>query len=146
MIANLAKINLFRNQSKLYSNKVRLASETTSTVIATEEDEEGNPVSTGTPEVIITLSTHWEGLGSIQYVRPRIQKAIAAENQGMVEDPISLVAYLPYEAMPEESMMVVDVDGVVGSAGRAYIQSRKPANVGGLAVYWELYLGLGVND
>lgn len=146
MIANLAKINLTRNQHKLYSNRIRLASESTSTVIVSEDDGEGNMVSTGTPEVVITLTNHWEGLGSIQYVRPRIQKAIAAENQGMVEDPISLVAYLPYDALPEESMMVVDVDGVVGSAGRAYIQSRKPANVGGLNVYWELYLGLGVND
>lgn len=145
MFPTLARINLIRNQSKLYMNNVRLLSEQTVTSLVTEE-EEYETYSTGTPIVTTTLATHWEGKGSIQYVRPRIQKAIASENQGMVEDPISLVAYLPYEAKPEESMMVIDIDGVVGAAGRAYLQSRKPANVGGLNVYWELYLGLGVND
>jgi hypothetical protein len=135
MFPTLAKVNLIRNQSKLYVNNVRLAAETTVTTLVS-----------GTPVVTTSFVTHWEGRGSIQYVRPRIQKAIASENQGMVEDPISLVAYLPYDAMPEESMMVIDLDGTVGEVGRAYIQSRKPANVGGLNVYWELYLGLGVND
>jgi hypothetical protein len=145
MFPTLARVNLIRNQSKLYINRVRLAAETTVTSIEMVEVD-GEMVSTGTPIVTTTFATHWEGKGSIQYVRPRIQKAIASENQGMVEDPISLVAYLPYDAMPEESMMVIDLDGTVGDPGRAYIQSRKPANVGGLNVYWELYLGLGVND
>ena len=63
-----------------------------------------------------------------------------------MEDPVSLVCYLPVEAQPDESMLVVDVDGVVGEAGQRYHQSRKPANVGGANVYWELYLGLASND
>jgi hypothetical protein len=146
MFPSLARSVLMRNQSRLYFNRVRLASEQTITSIEMVDDGEGNLVSSGTPIVTVTFSTHWEGKGSIQYVRPRIQKAIASENQGMVEDPISLVAYLPYDSFPEDSMMVIDIDGVVGSPGRAYAQSRKPANVGGLNVYWELYLGLGVND
>jgi hypothetical protein len=135
MFATLARVNLLRNQSRLYSNRVQLAREET---ISEVED--------GTPVVTTTLVPHWTGMGSIQYVRPRIQKAIASENQGMMEDPISLVAYVPYDAQPDDSMMIIDVDGVVGTAGRSYIQSRKPANVGGLNVYWEIYLGLGVND
>lgn len=145
MFPSLARSILLRNQSRLYFNRVRLVSEQTVTSMEMVEVD-GVMVSSGTPITTTTLVTHWEGMGSIQYVRPRIQKAIASENQGMVEDPISLVAYLPYEASPEDSMTVIDIDGTVGQPGRAYAQSRKPANVGGLNVYWELYLGLGVND
>ena len=134
MFPELLKVQMQKNQYKLYTNSLRLISESTQTTLVN-----------GTPEVVTTESTHWEGLGSLQYVRPRIQKSIADENQGTMEDPVSIVCYLPQEAEPDESMLLVDVDGVIGPSGQKYFQSRKPANVGGVGVYWELYLGLGVN-
>lgn len=134
MFVTLLMKNMLKNQSKLYSNNLRLVSQQVSTT-----------VSNGMPVTNIVESTHWEGLGSIQYVRPRIQKSIASENAGMMEDPISVVCYLPIDAYPTDSMVVVDVDGIVGEAGTAYSQSRAPANVGGANVYWELYIGGPVN-
>lgn len=134
MFPNLLVNILEKNQSKLYSNNLALVTENTTTV-----------VENGTPKTETTTATYWSGKGSVQYVRPRIQKSIADENTGTMEDPVSIVAYLPYEAAPNESMFLVDVDGVIGEAGQRYPQSRKPANVGGVSVFWELYLGLGVN-
>jgi hypothetical protein len=145
MFPSLARANLLRNQYKLFFNQLKLISEQTVTSMEMIDDGEGNMVSSGTPIITKTFVTHWEGKGSIQYVRPRIQKAIASENQGTIEDAISLVAYIPYESSPIESMMLIDVDGAAGNPGRAYAQTRRPANVGGLDVYWELYLGLGAN-
>lgn len=134
MFPQLLKTQLTQNQSKLYSNRLRLVSESTETVLVN-----------GTPEVVVTQTTHWEGLGSLQYVRPRIQKALADPNQGLMEDPVSVVCYVPYEALPTEGMVLIDLDGVLSDANQAYPQSRKPANVGGVSVYWELYLGLPSN-
>lgn len=134
MMVDALRRQMLGNQSVLYSNNVQLISESTSTVI-----------SNGLPKEIVTQSTHWSGLGSIQYVRPRIQKSIADENQGTMEDPVSIVCYLPVDASPSEGMLVVDVDGVIGPAGERYVQSRRPANVGGASVYWELYLGMASN-
>jgi len=42
-------------------------------------------------------------------------------------------------------MALVDIEGVTGEANLTYRQSRRPANVGGINVYWELYLGLPSN-
>lgn len=134
MFPNLLKSNLVPNQHKLYSNNIRLVSETVSVTLQN-----------GTPESVVTQTTHWQGLGSIQYVRPRIQKAFGDENGGTIEDPISMIVYVPYEAMPNEGMVMVDVDGALGVPGQSYRQSRRPANVGGLSVYWEMYLGLPSN-
>lgn len=134
MFPEMLRRQMSQNQYKLYDNSVSLVTESTSVVL-----------SSGTPVEQVAESTHWSGKGSIQYVRPRIQKSIADEYAGTMEDPVSLVCYLPLEAEPDESMLVVDVDGVVGPAGQRYPQSRKPANVGGAGVYWELYLGLAVN-
>ena len=135
MFPQLLRTQLIRNQSKLYMNSLRLVSESTVTTLVN-----------GTPETTTTQATHWEGLGSLQYVRPRIQKSMADVNQGTMEDPVSIVCYLPHVAEPTEGMVVVDLDGVLGDANQAYPQSRMPANVGGVSVYWELYLGLPSND
>jgi hypothetical protein len=132
---SLLRSQLLNNQSKLYYNNLRLVSESTSVSIVN-----------GTPESTVVSTTHWEGKGSLQYVRPRIQKSMADEYQGTMEDPVSVVCYLPYDALPDESMVLVDLDGVLGAPNQTYVQSRKPANVGGVNVYWELYLGLAVND
>ena len=134
MFPNLLKYILKDNQSKLYVNDISLVTEATTTTVVS-----------GTPTTSTVESTHWTGKGSIQYVRPRIQKSIASENAGTMEDPISAVAYVPYEAMPTESMVIVDLDGVLGEVGQRYQQSRPPANVGGVNVYWECYLGSSVN-
>lgn len=134
MFPALAKAQLKRHQGSLYTNTVKLVSEETSMTLVD-----------GTPQEDVTQTVHWEGKGSIQYVRPRIQKAIADEHAGTMEDNITIVCYLPYNAAPTEGMMVVDVDGVAGKAGAYYPQSRAPANVGGLNVYWELYIGATVN-
>lgn len=134
MFVTLLQKNILKNQEKLYSNNLRLVSQSMTTT-----------VSNGMPVTNIAETTHWEGLGSIQYVRPRIQKSIASENAGMMEDPVSVVCYLPYEASPTEAMVIVDVDGIIGEAGTNYTQSRAPANVGGANVYWELYIGGPVN-
>lgn len=134
MFPEMLRRQLKQHQYKLFDNSVSLVTETT-----------GMTLVNGTPTEGVTESTYWEGKGSIQYVRPRIQKSIADENMGTMEDPVSLVCYVPIEAEPDESMLVVDVDGVVGPAGQRYPQSRKPANVGGANVYWEMYLGLAVN-
>lgn len=123
-----------QSQSKLYSNRLRLVSESATTTLVD-----------GTPELVVTQTMHWEGLGSLQYVRPRIQKSLADPNQGTLEDPVSVVCYVPYDALPSEGMTLIDLDGVLSDAGQAYPQSRKPANVGGVSVYWELYLGLPSN-
>lgn len=134
MLVNALRAQMLNNQSMLYSNQLKLISESTSTVI-----------SNGLPTEVVTESVHWSGLGSIQYERPRIQKSIADENQGTMEDPITIVCYVPFDAEPGESMMVVDVDGAIGPANQRYSQSRRPANVGGASVYWEVYLGLPSN-
>lgn len=134
MLVDALRRQMLNNQSMLYSNSVQLISESTSIAM-----------SAGLPREVVTQTTHWSGLGSIQYVRPRIQKSIADENQGTMEDPVSIVCYLPFESQPSESMLVVDVDGVIGAAGQRYQQSRRPANVGGASVYWELYLGMASN-
>jgi hypothetical protein len=134
MFPNLLRGVLRLNQEKLYDNRLRLVSEQTVTTLVS-----------GTPQVTTTQSTHWEGYGSIQYVRLRIQKAFGDENAGTIEDPISVVAYLPYDALPNEGMALVDIEGVTGEANLTYRQSRRPANVGGINVYWELYLGLPSN-
>lgn len=134
MFPRLLQNNLLHNQSKLYVNQLQLMTESSSTTLIN-----------GTPETTVTQTQHWAGYGSIQYVRPRIQKSVADEYGGTMEDPISLVAYVPYEAMPTEGMVVIDVDGVIDGAGKGYRQSRKPANVGGADVYWEVYLGLEAN-
>lgn len=134
MFPNLLVNMLEKNQSKLYTNRLELVSESTTTV-----------VENGTPKTVTTPASHWSGVGSLQYVRPRIQKSIADENAGTMEDPISIVAYVPFDANPDESMFLVDVDGSLGVPGERYAQSRRPANVGGVGVYWELYLGFGVN-
>ena len=125
---------LGRSQKLLYANLVKLITESTTTTVVA-----------GTPSTSVVETILWSGMGSLQYVRPRIQKSIADEHGGTMEDPFSAVAYLPYEAMPDESMLVVDVGGALGSVGERYHQSRRPANVGGVSVYWELYLGLGAN-
>lgn len=135
MFPRLLQTQLLANQSKLYVNRLRLVSESTVTSVVN-----------GTPQTTTVQTTHWEGLGSLQYVRPRIQKSMADEYGGTMEDPVSVVGYLPIEAAPTEAMMLIDLDGILGSANQAYPQSRKPANVGGVSVYWELYLGLPVND
>lgn len=134
MFPNALVNQLKKNQYRLYSNLVSLVTETTTTTVVN-----------GTPTSSVVESVQWSGKGSIQYVRPRIQKSIADEHAGTMEDSISAVAYLPYEAMPDESMLLVDTDGVLGDPGQRYEQSRKPANVGGVNVYWEVYLGQGVN-
>lgn len=134
MFPNALVNQLRTNQYRLYTNRIALVTETTTTTVVN-----------GTPQTNVTESVHWEGKGSIQYVRPRIQKSIADENAGTMEDPISAVAYIPYEALPNEAMLLVDVDGVLGEPGSRYEQSRVPANVGGVSVYWEVYLGQGVN-
>ena len=135
MFPNLLRSLMQQNQHKLYVNRLRLVNELTETVLIN-----------GTPSIQVTQTTHWEGRGSLQYVRPRIQKAFANEYQGTMEDPVSVVCYLPNEALPDESMVLIDLDGILGTTNQAYQQSRKPANVGGLSVYWELYLGLSAND
>jgi len=135
MFPEMLRRQLGQNQYKLYDNNVSLVTESTSVSLSS-----GTPVE----ETMELLS--WSGKGSIQYVRPRIQKSIADENAGIMEDAVSLVCYVPFEAAPDESMLVVDVDGVIGTPGQRYPQSRKPANVGGANIYWELYLGLAVND
>lgn len=134
MFPNALVNQLRTNQYRLYTNRVSLVTEDTTTTVVS-----------GTPTISTVETVHWTGKGSIQYVRPRIQKSIADEHAGTMEDPISVVAYLPAEATPDESMLLVDVDGVLGEPGKRYEQSRKPANVGGVSVYWELYLGQGVN-
>lgn len=135
MFPNALRAQLTANMSRLFENNIQLISESTQISLAN-----------GTPEETVTQSVHWEGKGSIQYERPRIQKSIADEYQGTMEDPVTIVCYLPFSAAPDESMLVVDVDGAAsGVAGQRLMQSRKPANVGGNNSYWELYLGLGVN-
>ena len=134
MFTQLARAQLQRNQFQLYDNNVRLVSESTSMSIVN-----------GTPQEVTTQTVHWEGKGSIQYVRPRIQKAVASETGGTMEDNITIVCYVPHDALPSEGMKVVDVDGVAGNPGSVYSQSRAPANVGGLSVYWELYIGATAN-
>jgi hypothetical protein len=134
VIPSLLKANLRFNQYNLYSNRLRLVSESTSVVLVD-----------GTPESVVSQVVHWEGVGSMQYVRPRIQKAFADLNAGLMEDPISIMAFVPFEAMPDEGMILVDVDGAIGVPGLSYRQSRKPANTGGVGVFWELYLGLPSN-
>jgi hypothetical protein len=99
----------------------------------------------GTPVLQESWETYWEGIGSIQYLRPRTQRSVPSISAGIAEDPVTVLVYLPFEAMPSEDMRVVDVDGVVGEAGNALRQSRQPANVGGLDVYWEVYLGKPTN-
>lgn len=135
MFPNLLKSQLKQNQHRLYSNNLKLISESAETTVVN-----------GVPRETVTETEHWSGKGSLQYVRPRIQKAIAGEYAGTMEDPISIVCYVPFEAEPNESMTLVDVDGVTGPPGSYLLQSRKPANVGGLSVYWELYLGRVSND
>lgn len=135
MFPNLLRSQMLQNQKKLYVNNLRLVTESTTMELVY-----------GTPQQTTTQTTHWEGKGSLQYVRPRIQKAFADEYQGTMEDPVSIVCYLPNEAAPDESMVLIDLDGVLGLPNQAYQQSRKPANVGGVSVYWELYLGLPPND
>lgn len=134
MFPSLARSQLKSRMGMLFDNTVRLVSESTSMTLVN-----------GTPQESVTQTVHWEGQGSIQYVRPRIQKAFADETAGTMEDNITIVCYLPYEAQPTEGMMVVDVDGVAGRVGAYYPQSRAPANVGGLSVYWELYIGAVAN-
>jgi hypothetical protein len=134
MIPSLARGFITRNQPKLFSNRLRLVNESSTMTLVS-----------GTPIMSTTQTTHWEGYGSIQYVRPRIQKAFGDENQGTIEDPISVIVHLPYEALPTEGMVVVDIDGVTGEVGLSYRQSRRPANVAGINTSWELYLGLPSN-
>jgi hypothetical protein len=125
---------MINNQRKLYSNRVSLVIETHGITIVN-----GTPVEGGSDSVV------WSGLGSIRYVRPRIQKSDPGDNVGMFEDPVSVIVYLPVEANPTEEMVVVDVDGVLGEPGLKLRQIRKPANVAGVSVNWELYLGVPTN-
>jgi hypothetical protein len=134
MFPALARRQLLANQSLLFENEIRLVSESVVTLLVQ-----------GTPELVTTEVVHWVGLGSVQYIRPRIQKPLASENSGIYDDPIAGVVYVPYDAAPNESMIVIDVDGAFGSPGGRYRQSRKPANVGGLDVYWECYVGAPSN-
>lgn len=134
MFPDLLKNQMLGNQKLLYDNNVKLVSISVSMSLVN-----------GTPSQSTSETEHWSGKGSIQYVRPRIQKSIASETAGMVEDPIAIVCYLPYEAMPDEGMILVDEDGATGIEGVRMKQIQKPANVGGLNVYWELYLGAPVN-
>lgn len=135
MLPNLLYNQLIKNQNLLYSNNIKLISKTISISLVA-----------GTPQEVVSETEHWSGKGSIQYVRPRIQKSIADEMAGTMEDPVAIVCYLPYDAMPNEGMSVVDVDGVLGKVDSYLIQSRVPANVGGVNVYWEVYIGEAVND
>lgn len=134
MFPNLLRKQMLDNQTLLYDNNVKLISVSVSSGLVN-----------GTPTQTTSETEHWSGKGSIQYVRPRIQKSIASETAGLVEDPIAIVCYLPYESMPTEGMVVVDEDGATGIVGVRMKQIQKPANVGGLNVYWELYLGAPVN-
>lgn len=135
MFPQILRNQLTANISRLFENDIQLLSESTQISLVN-----------GTPQEVITQTVHWEGKGSIQYERPRIQKSIADEYQGTMEDPVTIVCYLPFDAAPDESMIVVDVDGAAsGVPGHKLMQSRKPANVGGNNSYWEVYLGLGVN-
>jgi len=124
-----------RNLTQLMSNSVTLEA----------PGPTGVTLVNGTPMEEQTLVAHWVGKGSIQYVRPRIQKAFADEMGGTMEDPVGAVVYLPYESLPEANMMIVDTDGILGDIGAKYVQSREPANVGGASVYWECYIGKQVN-
>jgi len=134
MFPELLRKQMANNQYLLFDNQVKLVSKERTTGLVN-----------GTPTDTVVETEHWVGPGSIQYVRPRIQKSIADENAGTMEDPVAVVCYVPYEAMPDESMTVVDVDGALGVEGAYLVQSRVPANVGGLNVYWELYIGEAVN-
>lgn len=134
MFPELLRKQMLNNQYLLFDNQVKLVTK-----------EKTMQLVNGTPSDSVVEAEHWVGAGSIQYVRPRIQKSIADENAGTMEDSVAVVCYVPFEAMPDESMSVVDVDGVLGTPGAYLVQSRVPANVGGLGVYWELYIGEAVN-
>jgi len=100
----------------------------------------------GTPTHTTQETVQWEGMGSIQYVRSEALKGFADERGGTAEQPTAIECFLPYEAMPDEGMAVVDVDGVLGTVGAYLTQNRAPANVGGADVHWQLYLGESGND
>ncbi len=129
-LPHAAKALLIRGSTLLMSDQVELVTIATVRVLVD-----------GTPQETPTPTTVWTGLGSIQYNRPRIQKPFADFNAEQWEDPITAVVYLPNDAAPTKEMFVKDVDGRLGTVNALYPQSRKPANVGGVGVYFELYLG-----
>jgi len=131
----ILKSTVAANQERFMVNNVKLVERSASTTLVN-----------GTPQIVESDELHWVGKGSLQYVRPTGNNLMKGEESGVVEGPVSFVAYVPYEALPDEGMMLVDVDGVFGRADAYYRQMMPPSNVGGLDTQWELYLGIGTND
>jgi hypothetical protein len=132
---DILRQNMVKYGPYLFTNQVKLVtrSETVSLV-------------NGTPSRVTQDTVHWEGKASLQYVRPTGNNFIVREMDGTIEDTVSFLAYLPYDASPDEGMLLVDVDGVLGRANAYYTQKRRPADVGGVNAYWEAYLGFGPDD
>jgi len=132
---NMLKVAVAQSQEGFMTNNVKLVERSASTTLVN-----------GTPQIVESDELHWVGLGSLQYVRPTGNNLMQGEESGVVEGPVSFVAYLPYDALPDEGMMLVDVDGVFGTPDAYYRQMMPPSNVGGLDTQWNLYLGIGTND
>ena len=78
-------------------------------------------------------ATVWTGTLSLQ---PDFSRRVAATGgQGGTTDLAApYAAYLPYVAMPKPG-------DKLSWGGRIYAQVTAPANVGGMNVYWQLFLG-----
>jgi hypothetical protein len=135
MLWSAYRAQLLSKQNLLYRNQIRLISESTETQVIY-----------GTPEDVTVEAVHWAGYGSIQYRRMVGQNPRMMDSAGTYEYPITVVCYVPYDARPNEGMVLVDVDGVLGQVNGHYRQVRAPANVGGADVNWEIYLAVPVND
>lgn len=136
---NGAVDTLRRNVAKygryLFTNPIQLVSRVEQTQLVN-----------GTPQRVTTDVVHWEGNASLQFVRPTGNNFVVREDSGTIEDNVSFIAYVPYESNPDEGMILVDIDGILGREGAYYRQMRRPADVGGVNAYFELYLGFGPND
>jgi len=127
--------NMVKYGSQLLTNRIQLVSRVESTQLVN-----------GTPTRSTTDAVHWEGNASLQFVRPTGNNFVIREDTGTIEDNVSFIAYVPFESNPDEGLMLVDLDGILGREGAYYRQMRRPANVGGVSAYFELYLGFGPND